>query len=64
MSIYVKKVLEGVYEDFEITLNATSVNIKKDITTVEHHYRSDKPLENTIETEEFLELMLIWREKI
>ncbi|MGM9928564.1 MAG: tRNA-Val4 [Bacillus sp. (in: firmicutes)] len=61
---YVKKVLEGVYEDFEITLNATGVNIKKDLTIAEHHYRFDEPFENTIETEEFLELMLIWREKI
>lgn len=61
---YVKKVLEGVYEDFEITLNATGVNIKKDLIIAEHHYRFDEPFENTIETEEFLELMLIWREKI
>jgi hypothetical protein len=61
---YIKKVLEEVYEDFEITLNATSVIIKKDKTIAEHHYRIDEPSENTIETEEFLELMLIWREKI
>ncbi|PTY75730.1 tRNA-Val4 [Heyndrickxia sporothermodurans] len=51
---YVKKVLEGVYKDFEITLNATSVNIKKNVTIAEHHYRIDEPLENTIETDEFL----------
>lgn len=61
---YIKKVLEGVYEDFEVTLNATSVNIKKDVTVAEHHYRIDEPLENKIETEEFIELLLIWREKI
>lgn len=61
---YVKKVLERIQEDFEITLNTTSVNIKKDVTIAEHHYRIDEPFENTIETEEFLELMLIWREKI
>lgn len=61
---YVKKVLEGVYEDFEITLNTSSVNIKKDVTIAEHHYLIDEPFENTIETEEFLELMLIWRKKI
>lgn len=61
---YIKKVLEGVYENFEITLNATSVNIKKDITIAEHHYRIDGTSENRIETKEFIELLLIWREKI
>ena len=35
MSIYVKKVLEGSSEDYEITLNATSVNVKKDLTIVD-----------------------------
>lgn len=61
---YIKEVLEGVHEDFEITLNATSVSIKKHVTIAKHHYRIDEPCENTIETEEFLELMLIWKEKI
>ena len=32
MSIYVKKVLEGSSEEYEITLNATSVNVIKDLT--------------------------------
>lgn len=61
---YVKKVLEEVYKDFEITLNATSVSIKKDVTIAEHHYRGDGPCENKIETEEFLKLMLIWKERM
>ncbi|SDC35902.1 hypothetical protein SAMN05421663_102181 [Terribacillus halophilus] len=61
---YVKKVLDGEYQDFEITLNATSVSIKKDLTIAKHHYRIDEPFESTIETEGFLELMLIWKEKI
>lgn len=61
---YIKNVLEGVYNDFEITLNATSVSIWKDVTIAEHHYRVDEPCENTIETKEFLELMLIWKERI
>jgi hypothetical protein len=34
------------------------------VTIAEHHYRIDEPVENTIETEEWLKLMLIWREKI
>ena len=61
---YVKNVLDGIYEDFEITLNATSVIIKKEVTIAEHYYRIDEPVENTMETEEFLELMFILREKI
>ncbi|MCY9674461.1 tRNA-Val4 [Bacillus pumilus] len=61
---YIQNVIDGVYENFEITLNATSVNIKKDETVVEHHYRIEEPFENKIETKEFIELLLIWREKI
>ncbi|MCM3187508.1 tRNA-Val4 [Bacillus subtilis] len=61
---YVKKVLTGDYEDFEITLNATSIIIKKNMTIAEHHYRVDEPFESIIETDEFLELILIWKEAI
>ena len=61
---YIKKVLDGVYEDFEIELNATSVFIKKDVTIVENNFRIEEPYENKIETEQFIELLLIWREKI
>lgn len=61
---YIRKVIEGVYEDFDITLNSTSVNIKKDMTIAEHHYRIDEPSKNKIETAAFLELLLIWRDKI
>ncbi|MFC7370767.1 tRNA-Val4 [Fictibacillus iocasae] len=60
----IKKVINGVYEDFEIELNATSAFIKKDVTTVENPYRIEEPYENRIETEQFLELLLIWRGKI
>ena len=61
---YIKNVLEGVHENVEITLNATSVMIRKDVTMAEHHYRTAEPYENEIETEEFIELLLIWKEKI
>ncbi|MDM5296974.1 tRNA-Val4 [Bacillus pumilus] len=61
---YIQNVIEGVHENFEITLNATSVNIKKDVTTVEHHYRIEEPTKNKIETKEFMELLFIWKEKI
>ncbi|WP_189777570.1 tRNA-Val4 [Virgibacillus halodenitrificans] len=62
--VYVKKVLTGDYEDFEITLNATSIKIKKNMTIAEHHYRFDEPFESSIETDELLELMLMWKEAI
>ncbi|PEZ82955.1 tRNA-Val4 [Bacillus sp. AFS017274] len=61
---YIEKVLNGTYEDFEIELNATSVLIKKDVTIVENLYRIEEPHENTIETKQFIELLLVWRDKI
>ncbi|KAA6452049.1 tRNA-Val4 [Bacillus swezeyi] len=60
----IENVLNGTYKDSEIQLNATSVLIKKDMTVVEHFFRNDPPYENTIETEEFKELLLIWRDNI
>ncbi|MGQ4668590.1 tRNA-Val4 [Metabacillus halosaccharovorans] len=60
----IKKVTNGLYEDFEIQLNAASVSINKDVTIVENNFRIEEPYENTIETEQFIELLLIWREKI
>ncbi|MFO6495534.1 MULTISPECIES: hypothetical protein [Bacillus] len=59
-----ENVLNGTYEDFEIQLNATSVFMKKDVTIAEHFFRYEPPFKNTIETEEFKKLLLIWREKI
>jgi len=61
---YVQKVLEGAYENFEITLNATSLLLRKNTTIAEHHYRVEEPFKCTIETDEFLELILIWKETI
>jgi hypothetical protein len=61
---YVEKVLNGSYDDFEIQLNTTSVFIKKDVTTLEHFFTSREPNENTIETEQFKELILIWKNKL
>ena len=61
---YIKNVLEGVYEDFEIELNATSIFIKKDISIVENNFRVEEPYKNTIETEQLIELLLVWKEKI
>ncbi|MDI0274390.1 tRNA-Val4 [Bacillus sp. Je.9.29.b] len=61
---YIQNVIDGEYENFEITLNTTSVIIKKNETIVEHNYRIEEPLENKMETKEFIELLLIWKEKI
>ncbi|CAH0270906.1 Antitoxin BC_0921 [Peribacillus sp. Bi96] len=60
----VHKVLEGEYDEFKIEGNATSVLIKKDTTVLHHFYIFDKPNENEMETEQFKEFMLIWRNKI
>ncbi|MBJ7961804.1 tRNA-Val4 [Bacillus cereus group sp. N28] len=60
----IEKVLNGSCEDFEIQLNATSVLIKKDETIVEHFFTNDELNENKMETEQFKELMLIWKSKI
>lgn len=61
---YIKRVLEGVYEDFEIELNATSIFIQKDVIIVENNFRTEEPYRNKMETEQFIELLLIWRDKI
>ncbi|MFP7492933.1 tRNA-Val4 [Terribacillus saccharophilus] len=61
---YINNVLEGVYEDFEIELNATSIFIEKDVTIVENNFRIEEPYKNTIETEQLIELLLVWKEKI
>ncbi|MBT2646731.1 tRNA-Val4 [Bacillus sp. ISL-34] len=60
----VENVLNGLYQDFEIQLNATSVLIKKDMTVLEHLFTFEEPYENEMETEQFKELMLIWKDKI
>ncbi|MED4072614.1 tRNA-Val4 [Priestia endophytica] len=61
---YVEKVLDGSYDDLEIQLNATSVFIKKDVSILEHFFKNRESNENTIETEQFKELILIWKSKL
>ncbi|WP_339200744.1 tRNA-Val4 [Peribacillus sp. FSL P2-0133] len=60
----VENVLNGLYQDFEIQLNATSVLIKKDMTVLEHLFTYEESYENEMKTEQFKELMLIWKNKI
>lgn len=61
---YIDMVLIDTYKDFEIQLNATNVIIKKDMTVVQNFFRNEEPYENTMETLQFKELLLIWRNKI
>ncbi|MTH54539.1 tRNA-Val4 [Bacillus mangrovi] len=61
---YANKVLTGDLEDFEIELNATSIVIKENFSTVKNSYRIEEPYINQIETDQFIELLLIWKEKI
>ncbi|MFK8318601.1 tRNA-Val4, partial [Bacillus velezensis] len=44
--------------------NGISVLIKKDVTDVENPFLIDDPYKNSIETDQFKELLLIWRNKI
>ncbi|MEK3806084.1 tRNA-Val4 [Bacillus sp. FSL H8-0547] len=61
---YIKKVLDGTYDEFEIELNAASVLIKNDVSVVKNYFRIEEPYENTIETDQFIQLLLVWRKKI
>lgn len=61
---YTEKVLEGIYDEFEIELNATSVLIKNNVSVVKNNFRIEEPYENTIETDQFIQLLLVWRKKI
>lgn len=61
---YIQNVLNGIHGDFEIDLNGISVLIKKDVTDVENPFLIDDPYKNSIETDQFKELLLIWRNKI
>ncbi len=45
---YIEKVSEGIYEDFEIELNATSVLIKKDVAIVETSFRKKNPMKTQL----------------
>lgn len=56
---YIEKVINGTNENFEIELYATSLLIKKDVTIVEKFIRIEVPHENTIETKQFIELLLV-----
>ncbi|MCY9190750.1 tRNA-Val4 [Bacillus spizizenii] len=60
----VQEVLDGSSEEYEIQLNTTIAYIKKDKTVVEHLYTESQNDLNSMETEKFNELMLVWRDKI
>jgi len=56
--------LDGSSEEYQIQLNTTIAYIKKDKTVVEHLYTESQNDLNSMETEKFNELMLVWRDKI
>ncbi len=60
----IDKVKDGMYEDYEVYFNAPTVLIKPDFTTVSNEFLIEPPFEQTIETEEFRKLILIWKEKL
>lgn len=60
----IDKVLDGTYEDYEITLDAPSVFIQTNVTTASNEFLNEPPFEQTIETEEFKKLILIWKNKL
>lgn len=62
--VEIDKVLNGIYEDFEIQLNATGVFIRKDITIVEHFFSNCDENKNEMETEQFKSLLLLWKTKL
>ncbi|OMP27476.1 tRNA-Val4 [Bacillus sp. I-2] len=53
---YIQNVIDGEYVNFEITLNATSVIIKK--------MKQQLNIIIGLKNQEFIELLLIWKEKI
>ncbi|MGX4258001.1 tRNA-Val4 [Bacillus sp. YH3-2-B2] len=61
---FVQEVLNDSSEEYEIQLNTTIAYIKKDKTVVEHLYTESENDINSVETEKFNELMLVWRDKI
>ncbi|MGG0738481.1 tRNA-Val4 [Niallia taxi] len=62
--VEIDKVLNGIYEDFEIHLNATGVIIRKDVTIVEHFFSNSEENGDKMETKEFKSLLLLWKTKL
>ena len=62
--VEIDKVLNGIYEYFEIHLNATGVFIKKEVTIVEHFFINSDENKNEMETEQFKEILLLWKTKL
>lgn len=61
----IDQVINGTYSEYELFLDAPTVLIKPDITTVSlADILDDPPPDQTMETEEFRKLILIWKEKL
>ena len=61
----IDEVQEGKHDEYEIFYNAPTVLIKQEFTSVSLSYiLDDPPPDQYIETDEFRELILIWKEKL
>src|SRR5699024_549641 len=62
----IDEVKEGKHEEYEIFFNAPTVLIRPEITSVSLSDRLDEdaPPDQYIETDQFRELILIWKEKL
>ncbi|EIT84090.1 rhoptry protein [Fictibacillus macauensis ZFHKF-1] len=63
---YIDKVIDGTYEHFEYSINGISVDMKKEETTVHNPFyeQNDLHYEDTMETDQFRELVLIWKDEV
>src|SRR5699024_1051103 len=61
----IDEVQEGKHDEYEIFYNAPTVIIKPEVTSVSlSDILDDPPPDQYIETDEFRELILIWKEKL
>lgn len=60
----IDKVTEGTYKEYEIFFNAPTIFIKPDITTITNEFLIEPPFEQKIETENFKNLILLWKNKL
>ncbi|EIT87186.1 rhoptry protein [Fictibacillus macauensis ZFHKF-1] len=62
----IDKVIDGTYEHFEYSINGISVDIKKEETVVHNPFyeQNDLLYEDTMETNQFRELVLIWKDEV
>ncbi|EIT84094.1 hypothetical protein A374_16969 [Fictibacillus macauensis ZFHKF-1] len=62
----IDKVINGEHEHFEYSINGISVDIRKEETVAYNPYNEELGLhyEDTMETDQFRELVLIWKDEV